>query len=95
MLIYTGLGFLVDRWFDTEPWGLVGGAVVGMVAFFVQLVRVVREMNARSQRQAPGKSYREFDESDWDEKEGSVDEWEDEWDRDTGWRETGPNSKRP
>lgn len=95
VLIYTGVGFLVDRWFDTSPWGLVGGAVVGMVAFFVQLVRVVREMNKRTARTSGGKKYTDFDDSEWADDGASVDEWEDEWDRDAGWRESGPNAKRP
>lgn len=45
VLLYVGLGYFLDRWLDTSPWLLLTGSLVGMVAFFVQIVRVVREMN--------------------------------------------------
>jgi hypothetical protein len=96
VLIYVGLGFLIDRWLETSPWGLVGGAVVGMAAFFIQLVRVVRRMNAETQRDGGKKKYREFDESEWVEEAPTVDawknEWKDEWDRDKDWG-TGKSRK--
>ena len=89
VLIYVGIGYLVDRWLDTAPWGLVGGAVVGMIAFFIQLGRVVRKMNAETQRDAGGRKYREFQESEWAEDAPETDawkeEWKDDWDRDKDW----------
>lgn len=50
MMVYVLLGYLGDRWLDTEPWLLVAGAVVGMMAFFVQLFRLVGRMNADTRR---------------------------------------------
>jgi len=50
VLLYVGLGFWLDRWLDTSPWFLLGGALLGMVAFFVQIVRVVRRMNKETAR---------------------------------------------
>ncbi len=89
VLIYVGVGFLVDTWLDTSPWGLVGGAVVGMIAFFIQLARVVRKMNAETQRGARGRKYREYKESEWTDDPQDADEWKnewkDEWDRDKDW----------
>ena len=52
MLVYIGLGWLVDRWLDTQPAFLIVGSVVGMVAFFVQLVRLTKELSSRTTRQA-------------------------------------------
>ncbi|MFT4603469.1 MAG: F0F1-type ATP synthase assembly protein I [Rhodothermales bacterium] len=89
VLIYVGIGFFVDRWLDTSPWGLVTGAVVGMIAFFLQLVRVVRRMNAETHRGAGGKKYREFKESEWadgpPERDEWKEKWKDDWDRDKDW----------
>ena len=47
MLFYIGVGYLLDRWLDTTPWLLVAGSVVGMIAFFVQLLRVAKEVGEK------------------------------------------------
>ncbi len=51
MVFFVVGGYLLDRWLGTAPWLLIAGAVLGMVAFFVQLFRVVGEMNKRSAAQ--------------------------------------------
>ncbi len=51
MAFFVGGGYLLDRWLDTAPWLLVAGAVLGMVAIFLQLFRVVAEVNRVSQAQ--------------------------------------------
>lgn len=48
MVVYVGIGWLIDRWQDTTPVFLIVGSVVGMVAFFVQLIRVSKELSAQS-----------------------------------------------
>ena len=45
MVTYVAIGYFADRWLGTQPWLLVAGAVVGMIAFFVQLYRMVGRMN--------------------------------------------------
>jgi len=50
MLVYVGLGYLVDRWFDTSPTYLIVGSIAGMISFFVQLFRLTKEMTARDKR---------------------------------------------
>jgi F0F1-type ATP synthase assembly protein I len=40
MVVFTGVGHLVDRWLAALPWFTIGGALLGMVAVFVQLVRI-------------------------------------------------------
>ena len=50
MVVYVGLGWLVDRWLETTPTFLIVGGVLGMVAFFVQLLRVTHELSERNRR---------------------------------------------
>jgi F0F1-type ATP synthase assembly protein I len=37
---FTGLGYLTDKWLETEPWCLVGGIVLGSAAGLFQFVRL-------------------------------------------------------
>lgn len=37
---FTGLGYLVDTWLGSQPWGLVGGIVLGSAAGLFQFVRL-------------------------------------------------------
>jgi ATP synthase protein I len=37
---FTGVGYLLDRWLGTDPWGLVGGIVLGSAAGLFQFVRL-------------------------------------------------------
>ena len=50
MVFFVGGGYLLDRWIETLPWGTIVGAFLGMVAVFVQLVRVTRELNTTSKK---------------------------------------------
>ena len=50
MAFFVGGGYLLDRWLDTFPWLLMAGVALGMVAFFVQIFRVLGELNRDSQR---------------------------------------------
>ena len=36
----AGFGYLLDRWLGTEPWGLVGGLVLGSAAGLFEFVRL-------------------------------------------------------
>jgi F0F1-type ATP synthase assembly protein I len=45
MIVYVVIGYFADRWLGTQLWLLVVGAGVGMVAFFIQLYRLVGRMN--------------------------------------------------
>jgi len=45
MLIYVLAGYFLDRWLDTDPWLLLTGSVVGMIAFLFQIVRVTRRLS--------------------------------------------------
>jgi len=37
---FTGAGWMIDKWLGTQPWGLVGGIVVGSAAGLFQFVRL-------------------------------------------------------
>lgn len=54
MLVYVIGGYFVDRWMDTEPVFLIVGAVVGMIAFFIQIVRLTRDLNEKSRKAKGG-----------------------------------------
>lgn len=38
-------GWVVDRWFDTEPWGIVVLSILGVVGAFARLVRLLRRFD--------------------------------------------------
>lgn len=52
MAFFVGGGYLLDRWLSTTPWLLVAGAVLGMIAIFVQIIRVSQELGAKSKAAA-------------------------------------------
>lgn len=37
---FTGIGFLIDRWFGTRPWFLVAGIILGSAAGLFEFVRI-------------------------------------------------------
>jgi F0F1-type ATP synthase assembly protein I len=41
ILLLGGLGYFADGWFDTEPWLLIIGLLLGIVVGFYELARVV------------------------------------------------------
>ncbi len=45
MLVFAGLGYLVDRWLHSAPWGLIVGIALG---FFGSTYKMVREANRSS-----------------------------------------------
>ena len=40
MALFVGLGVAIDRWLGTTPWGVVAGAVLGMVGVVALVLRV-------------------------------------------------------
>lgn len=40
ILLLGGLGYVVDGWQGTAPWGLLGGLLLGMVVGFYELIKV-------------------------------------------------------
>ena len=40
IILLGGIGYAVDRWWGTAPWGLVIGLALGIVVGFYELIRV-------------------------------------------------------
>jgi F0F1-type ATP synthase assembly protein I len=36
-----GLGYALDRWLETSPWGLMGGLALGLVVGFYELAKAI------------------------------------------------------
>jgi F0F1-type ATP synthase assembly protein I len=36
-----GLGYALDRWRGTSPWGLIGGLALGLVVGFYELAKAI------------------------------------------------------
>jgi ATP synthase protein I len=47
VVIFMGLGYLVDRWVHTRPWFMVGGVLVGAGLGFIYLVSMLFSGNDR------------------------------------------------
>ena len=42
MIVWSVIGYLLDRWLETLPWLTLIGALVGMVSVFIQLARAAK-----------------------------------------------------
>lgn len=49
IVIGAGIGFAVDRRFDTDPWGVLVGIGLGFGAFVLRLVRMGRALQEAGQ----------------------------------------------
>jgi ATP synthase protein I len=64
VLAGLGLGWLVDQYAHTKPWGMLIGVVLGTVASVVLVVKAASRMSDQSKRgSAPAKSV-PFDDED-------------------------------
>ena len=41
IVLLGGIGYAVDRWLETEPWGLITGLMLGIVVGFYELAKTV------------------------------------------------------
>ncbi|MDX1420306.1 MAG: AtpZ/AtpI family protein [Rubricoccaceae bacterium] len=48
MAFFVGLGYVADQALGTRPWGIIAGAVLGMVAVISLLVRLSNQANAEA-----------------------------------------------
>ena len=44
VIVFCGLGWLLDRWLGTKPWLLVIGLVLGAAAGFYQFIRLTSRL---------------------------------------------------
>jgi ATP synthase protein I len=49
IILLGGIGYAVDRWWGTAPWGLVVGLVLGIVVGFYELILVAMRPPAGGQ----------------------------------------------
>jgi F0F1-type ATP synthase assembly protein I len=42
IIVLGGLGYAVDRWLGSAPWGAFGGLMLGLVVGFYELVKATR-----------------------------------------------------
>jgi F0F1-type ATP synthase assembly protein I len=42
IVVLGGLGYAVDRWLGSAPWGAFGGLMLGLVVGFYELVKATR-----------------------------------------------------
>jgi F0F1-type ATP synthase assembly protein I len=59
LLLFVGLGYLIDGWLDTTPWGMVLGAVLGMIGVTFLLIRVADEASAQDKARRERKAEEE------------------------------------
>jgi len=41
ILLLGGIGYAIDLWRGTSPWGLIGGLLLGVIVGFYELVKTV------------------------------------------------------
>ncbi|MGA0045271.1 MAG: AtpZ/AtpI family protein [Candidatus Kapaibacteriota bacterium] len=49
VVVMGALGWFVDRYAGSDPWGLIGGLTLGSVAGFYQFLKNVQRLLARDQ----------------------------------------------
>jgi F0F1-type ATP synthase assembly protein I len=49
MALFTGAGYLVDRWLGTRPWGINLGATLAFVGIIALVVRLGNTANRGNQ----------------------------------------------
>lgn len=45
VVVLLGVGYVVDLWLKSSPWGLVAGIVLGSVVGLYQFVRITNQIN--------------------------------------------------
>lgn len=44
ILLFAGIGYLVDRWLGTWPWGVLAGCLLGLVGGMYLVIQTARRM---------------------------------------------------
>ncbi len=53
MLLGSGAGYALDRWLGSQPWGLLGGFLLGMAAAARELYQIARTTHLGGTSTAP------------------------------------------
>ncbi len=51
MIIWSGIGYALDRWLGTVPWLTLAGVFIGMASLFLQLARAAKKSGEEARRQ--------------------------------------------
>ena len=51
--LFIAIGYAFDRWQETSPWGMIGGAVLGIVGGLYKMIRDVLRVNRSMRRPGP------------------------------------------
>jgi F0F1-type ATP synthase assembly protein I len=54
VLVFTGAGYLLDRWFHTRPWLMVAGVFVGFALGFTYMVLVMFADSSSARKRKKG-----------------------------------------
>ena len=54
VVVGTIIGFILDNWFDTKPWFIIIFFFIGVIAGILNVIRVAKNMQKRTNR---GKIY--------------------------------------
>lgn len=53
MVFFVGVGYVADQWWGSDPWGVLVGAVLGMVSMITQLMRLTGDLPGPSSGSGP------------------------------------------
>jgi len=48
MIVWSVIGYFLDRWLDTMPWLTLAGVLVGMISVFIQLARAAKRASSKN-----------------------------------------------
>ncbi|HET9159471.1 MAG TPA: AtpZ/AtpI family protein [Caulobacteraceae bacterium] len=66
VLTGVGLGWLLDRFAGTAPWGIIGGLLIGSTVSIISVVRTAGRMSNRATKAGPPPAAAGFDDEDED-----------------------------
>lgn len=53
LVVFTLGGYALDKWLGTSPWLILTGAMLGMIAVFVQIFRIASDLDRRRKDDKP------------------------------------------
>ena len=66
VLAGVGLGWTLDHFVGTGPWGMVGGLLIGSTVSIISVVRAAGRMSEKAEKAAPPTTAAAFDDEDED-----------------------------
>jgi ATP synthase protein I len=66
VLTGVGLGWLLDHYAGTGPWGMIGGLLIGSTVSIIAVVRAAGRMSDEASKASPPQTAAAFDDEDED-----------------------------